>query len=47
MPKQMLNLRANRSVRLVANVLDYVHGLPHGTKLLLLCLADYADDKGR
>ena len=34
------------SVRLVANVLDYVHGLPHGTKLLLLCLADYADDSG-
>lgn len=34
------------SVRLIANVLDYVHGLPHGTKLLLLCLADYADDKG-
>lgn len=34
------------SVRLIANVLDHVHGLPHGTKLLLLCLADYADDKG-
>ncbi len=35
------------SVRLIANVLDNVHGLPHGAKLLLLCLADYADDKGR
>ena len=35
------------SIRLVANVLDYVHGLPHGTKLLLLCLADHADDAGR
>ena len=35
------------SVRLVANVLDYVHGIPHGAKLVLLCLADYADDQGK
>jgi predicted transcriptional regulator len=32
------------SIRLIANVLDYVHGLPHGTKLVLLCLADNAND---
>ena len=35
------------SVRLVANVLDYVHGIPHGAKLVLICMADYADDKGK
>lgn len=35
------------SVRLVANTLDYVHGIPHGAKLVLICMADYADDKGR
>lgn len=35
------------SVRLVANTLDYVHGIPHGAKLVLICMADYADDKGK
>ena len=35
------------SVRLVANTLDFVHGIPHGAKLVLICMADYADDKGR
>lgn len=31
----------------MANVLDYVHGIPHGAKLVLICMADYADDKGK
>lgn len=35
------------SVRIVANVLDYVHDIPHGAKLVLICMADYADDQGR
>lgn len=32
------------SVRLVANTLDYVHGIPHGAKLVLICMADHAND---
>jgi hypothetical protein len=35
------------SIRLVANTLDYVHGIPHGAKLVLICMADYADEKGK
>jgi hypothetical protein len=34
------------SVRLVADVLDHVHGIPHGSKLVLICMADYANKEG-
>jgi hypothetical protein len=34
------------SVRLIADVLDHVHGIPTGRKLLLVCLADHANDQG-
>jgi hypothetical protein len=34
------------SIRHVADVLDHVHGLPHGSKLVLICLADYANKEG-
>lgn len=34
------------SVRLIADVLEGVHDLTSGQKLLLICLANYANDKG-
>lgn len=34
------------SVRLIADVLDHVHNVTSGQKLLLICLANYANDKG-
>ena len=34
------------SVRLIADVLEKVHDLTSGQKLLLICLANYANDKG-
>jgi hypothetical protein len=34
------------SVRLVADVLDHVHGIPHGSTLVLICMADYANKEG-
>lgn len=34
------------SVRLIADVLEKVHDVTSGQKLLLICLANYANDKG-
>ena len=34
------------SIRLIADVLDHVHDLPHVSKLVLICMADYADSNG-
>ena len=34
------------SVRLIADVLEHVHDVTSGQKLLLICLANYANDKG-
>ena len=34
------------SVRLIADVLEHVHDVTSGQKLLLICLANYASDKG-
>ena len=34
------------SVRLIADVLEHVHNVTSGQKLLLICLANYANDKG-